>query len=81
MKEIKGKVKCKNCSKEFIALMDKLSFGCYDEKDEWLNCILDEVRYLFKCPYCYAQIMIGITFVKDEVPKVSQIVDKVNYIG
>ena len=75
-------IKCKNCIKTFWIEI-KLSFGARKNKDdiELLNCLLNEVRFYFRCPYCNQDILANAGFFTNKPPELAQIVENPHYIG
>jgi len=82
-KMVKGaNIKCKNCLKTFW-VESKLSFGIRKNEmaTELLDCLLNEVKFYFRCPYCKESTIIGIEFFSNKPPEITKIVEDPNYIG
>lgn len=75
-------VKCRNCHKKFYVEI-KLNFGVREKRDvqKLLNCLLDSVRFYFKCPYCKNDSIVGVEFFSDKPPEIAQITENPDYIG
>ncbi|MBL7148343.1 MAG: hypothetical protein ISS82_05950 [Nanoarchaeota archaeon] len=75
-------IKCRNCHKKFWVEI-KLSFGAMESRNMMglLECLLNEVRLYFRCPYCKQDTIVGVKFFSDKLPEMTQIVDNPNYIG
>lgn len=75
-------VKCRNCINT-LWIEIKLNFGARKNKDEinLLDCLLNEVRFYFKCPYCKQDTAVSAMFFSNKGPEISQIVENPHYIG
>lgn len=75
-------IKCRNCLNKFWVEL-KLGFGARQSKNEenLLDCLLDEIKFYFKCPYCKCNIIVNILFFSNKPPEISQITENPPYIG
>ena len=75
-------IKCRNCHKKYWIEL-KLSFGARKNRinHKLLDCLLDETRFYFNCPYCKKSNTISIGFHHNRPPEIMSIMENPDYIS
>ena len=75
-------IKCKNCfNRCWIEINLKFGARQNENNEDLLDCLLSEVRFYFKCPYCKQDTIVSTIFFANKPPEIAQIVENPHYIG